>query len=387
MAAMDRRELLSSAAGWAAGACGLGCGWGLVWPSKAQAARGAEAPGVGADKPRREIDFYTQLADKRIQCFVCPLHCKLNDGETCFCRTRTNYGGRLFTDAYENPCIIATDPIEKLPLNHYLPGSKTLTIACGGCNLRCLYCQNWQQSQVRPKELKMFRLTPAEAVEGAASQGIRSIAFGYTEPVVFLEYAKDIAKLAKQRGLRVVVATAAFVDPEPLLDFAQQVDAFVVALKAFDEDLYHRTTGVRLEPVKTALETIKTKTKCWLEIVNLVVPTYNDGPKMIAGMSAWIAQRLGRDVPVHFARFVPMYRLEDLPRTSVQTLEQAVAVARRAGLRYVYTSNIAPHKDNDTCCPNCHAVIIKRLGFKVLEDRAGKGACPQCRRALPGVWA
>ncbi len=380
MAKLDRRELLTRTTRLAAGTC-LGCGVGRLWTGQAAAA---------ADMPRgseREVDFYEPLPDKRIQCFVCPLHCTLEDGETCFCRTRTNYGGRLRTDAYANPCILTTDAIEKLPLNHFLPGTKALTLACGGCNLRCLYCQNWQQSQVCPNDIKTYSMSPQQAVDAAVEAGVPTIALGYTEPIAFLEYARDIAVLAKKRGLRVAVATAAFVDPAPLVDFAKYVDAFVVTLKGFDDEAHHGMTGVHLGPIKTAIETIKTKTKCWLEIAYLVVPTYNDDTTMIKKGCAWIRKTLGRRVPVHFARFEPSYELKNLPRTPVQTLEHAVATARKLGLQCVYTSNIAPHRDTATRCIKCDTTLIQRLGFKLIENHTQNGKCPNCHTRQPGVWA
>ncbi len=361
-------------AGVACAACTLG-------PSVSEALAGAPTPF------EREIDFYERLPDKRIQCFVCPLHCVLNEGETCFCRTRTNVDGKLYSRAYNNPCILRIDPIEKVPLNHWHPGTRTLTIGVGGCNLRCIYCQNWQQSQKKPDKIKTFNLTPDEAVAAAKRKGIETIAFNYTEPVAFLEYGKDVAKAAKRAGLKVVVATAGFIEPKPLLDFAKYVDAFSVSLKGFDEEFYYRSLGVHLEPVLDALQTIKKRTKCWLEIVNLIVPTYNDAHDDIKKMSRWIRKNLGGNVPVHFARFVPMYKLKNLPRTPVQSLEAACAIARAAKLRYVYTSNIAPHEDTNTTCAGCGQSVIQRLGLKVLENKLRRGVCPKCRKKLPGVWS
>lgn len=334
----------------------------------------------------REIDYYEQLSENRIQCFVCPLHCVLKDGETCFCRTRTNVGGKLFTRAYHNPCLLEVDPIEKLPLNHFRPGSSTLTLGIGGCNLRCLYCQNWEQSQKMPDELKTFTLTPADVVAQARKKKIDTIAFSYTEPIAFLEYALDVARAAKAARLRVVVATAAFVDATPLLEFAKYVDAFIVSLKGFDEDFYYRVCGVQLAPILAAIETIKTRTKCWLELLNLVVPSYNDELPKIEALVAWVFKHLGPDVPLHFARFSPTYKLANLPRTPVQTLEVACEAARQAGLRYVYTSNIAPHEGTHTRCANCSQTVVQRLGFKILQNDLNAGACPGCRRKLPGVW-
>lgn len=374
---VDRRRFLTTVGRCAGGACAA-CHLGPI-----AAALGAE-PRIQLD---RKVDFHERLPNKKIQCFVCPLHCTLEEGETCFCRTRTNVGGTLYTRAYNNPCILRVDPIEKLPLNHWRPGTKTLTLGLGGCNLRCLYCQNWQQSQKTPDALRTFELTPGQAVAAAKKKQIDTIAMSYTEPVAFLEYAKDVAKAARKARLKVVVATAAYIDPEPLLDFAKYVDAFSIALKGFDDDFYYRAAGVHVEPVLAAIKTIKKRTRCWLEIVNLVVPTYNDDEEQIGKMCRWIRKNVGGNVPLHFARFVPMYRLKNLPRTPVQTLESARAIGQEAGLRFVYTSNIAPHEGTHTYCAGCRAPVIQRLGFKILDDRLERGVCPGCRKRLPGVWA
>jgi pyruvate formate lyase activating enzyme len=373
---LNRRDFLLSAGRCAGTAC-LAC---MLDPLAGRAYAGEPPKWV------REIDFYNQLPEQKIQCFVCPLHCILKDGETCFCRTRTNVGGKLFTRAYNNPCLLQIDPIEKLPLNHFRPGSKTLTIGVGGCNVRCIYCQNWEQSQKMPDELKTFDLTPADAVAYAQKKKIDTIAFSYTEPVAFLEYAKDVAVAAKKARLRVVVATAAFVEPDPLVKFAKHVDAFVVSLKGFDEDFYRHVCGIKLAPVLRAIDALKKQTACWLELLNLVVPSYNDDLDKIRAMVAWIHEHVGDDVPLHFARFVPMYKLANLPRTPVQTLEAACDAARAAGLRYVYTSNIAPHDANNTFCASCQQPVIQRLGFKILENKLNSGGCPKCRHKLPGVW-
>ena len=278
------------------------------------------------------------------------------------------------------------DPIEKMPLSHFRPGSKTLTLACGGCNLRCLYCQNWQHSQKRPDELQTFDLTPEEAIQTAKKKGLETIAFNYTEPVTMLEYAKDIARAARRAELRVVAATGAFVEPEPLIDFAQYLDAITIGLKGFTEEFYNTVCGIHLEPVLTAIKTIKTKTDCWLELVNLIVPTYNDDMNVIRKMCGWVRRNLGVNTPLHFSRFVPMYRLTNLPRTPVTTLEGARQVARDVGLRYVYTSNIAPHDGNNTYCAKCGTSLIQRLGLKILGNRLHNARCPQCHNRIPGVW-
>ena len=376
---LDRRSFLAALGRYGLGTCGLCAVDGF----------GARQAGA-ADRPRNdwvhEVEFYERLPGGAVQCGVCPHHCLLNDGETGFCRSRTNVRGRHYARGYNRPCILRVDPIEKVPLSHFLPGARTLTIAAGGCNLRCLYCQNWQHSQARPDELKTFDLPPEDAVAAAKEKGLEVIAFNYTEPVAFLEYARDIARAAKKAQMRVVAATGAYVEPEPLLDLAQYLDAITIGLKGFNDDFYRTVCGGKLDGVLKSIKTIKHKTKCWLELVNLVVPTYNDDPKTIRKMAGWIRREVGLDTPLHFSRFVPTYRLTNLPSTPVTTLEAACQAARGVGLKYVYTSNIAPHDGNNTYCSRCGASLIQRLGFKILENRLRDGRCPQCRYPVPGVW-
>ncbi|MFH0983159.1 MAG: AmmeMemoRadiSam system radical SAM enzyme [Planctomycetota bacterium] len=376
---LDRRHFLAALGRYGLSSCGL-CALGR-W--------GVDCVLAGGSPPAawsREVDFYERLENGSLRCGVCPRHCVLDSGATGFCRSRTNVGGQHYARGYNRPCIVRVDPIEKVPLSHFLPGTETMTIAVGGCNLRCLYCQNWEQSQAQPDELKTFDLTPAQAVEAAKEQGMKVIAFNYTEPVVFLEYAKDLARAARKAELRVVAATAAFVEPEPLVDFAQYLDAITIGLKGFTEPFYETVCSIRLEPVLNAIKTIKAKTNCWLELVNLVVPTYNDDISVIRRMCGWIRRNVGVNTPLHFSRFVPMYRLTNLPRTPVPTLEAACQAAKDVGLQYVYTSNIAPHDGNNTYCAKCGTSLIQRLGFKILENRLRAGQCPQCRLRLPGVW-
>lgn len=366
----------------------LGAGW-AVSPAVIEALLlGGRAMAAEAPAGPREVDptLYKRLPDRQVQCFICPLRCVLSPGQTCFCRTRKNHDGRLMTHAYGNPCILSLDPIEKVPLNHVCPGSTTLSVAIGGCNLRCLYCQNWQQSQSLPEDLKTFDLPPASAAGQAQDKTCRAIAFTYTEPVAFYEYMRDAAGAAKARKLRTVCATAGFIEPEPLRALCKHIDAFAVALKGFDEVFYEKVLGSQLKPVLAALETIKKEGR-WLELTTLIIPTYNDDLDKIRDMCRWVRKSLGPDVPHHFARFVPEYKLKHLPRTPVQTLEKCREIAREAGLNHVYLSNVAPHEGNDTICPGCGAVVVRRLGFKVLEQRMNGAACAACRRALPGLWA
>lgn len=335
----------------------------------------------------REVDprYYLKLDGRQTQCRVCPLNCFLKPGDTCFCRTRKNHDGRLMSHGYGNPCIVTIDPIEKLPLAHFLPGEQTLSIAVGGCNLRCLYCQNWNESQSKPDDLKNFDISGEKAIEGAAKKNIRLMAYTYTEPVAFYEYARDVSVLARAKKMKNVVATALFINEAPLRELCKTTDAFAVALKGFDEKFYDKVLGSQLAPVLKSLEILKEE-KVWFEIVTLIVPTYNDDLAKIKEMIAWIKKTLGTKVPLHFGRFVPQYRLKDLPRTPVPTLEKCRDMALDAGLDHVYIFNVAPHEGNNTICRGCKKVVIERLGFKVLRNDLEKGACKYCRSKLPGVW-
>lgn len=287
--------------------------------------------------------------------------------------------------AYANPCIISVDPIEKLPLHHFLPGVKTLSLATAGCNLRCLYCQNWQQSQARPEQLHNFSLPPDEAAQKAKEHGIPVLAYTYTEPVVFWEYVMDTSEKAKVLGLKNVVATALFMNREPIRQWCKVTDAFAVALKGFDDEFYRKVIGCPLKPVLDAIVTVKEQ-GVWLEVVVLIVPTLNDDMKKIQEMCLWIRRNLGTQVPVHFGRFVPEYKLRDLPRTPVPTLEQCRKIALDVGLQFVYLFNVSPHEGNHTYCPKCQTVVIRRLGFKVTANDIKQGVCPRCKTRLPGIW-
>ncbi|MEW6745431.1 MAG: AmmeMemoRadiSam system radical SAM enzyme [Planctomycetota bacterium] len=373
MRVCDRREFLQ---------------WGL--------AAGASLPALQVLKEfarqtaRHEIEvdpkYYTKLSQDRTQCFICPLLCILKPGETCFCRTRNNVDGRLVSFAYNNPCLLSIDPIEKMPLAHFLPGTETLSLAVGGCNLRCLYCQNWEQSQTRPERLQTFDLPKEKAVEGAEHKSCATMAYTYTEPVVFLEYMRDVSALAKERGLRNVCATALFVEPSPLREVARTIDAFTVSLKSFDEKFYDKVCGSRLKPVLEALVVLKEE-KVWTEVVTLVVPTYNDDLATIRKQCKWHRKNLGAETPLHFGRFVPQYKLQDLPRTPVETLEKCCDIAKEEGLEQVYIFNVSPHDRNNTYCAKCDTLLIRRLGFKILENGLKDGKCGKCGRKVPGVWA
>jgi pyruvate formate lyase activating enzyme len=363
------------------GCCALGA---ALFPSALRALGGS-----GPDsRTMIEVDRkrYAALAENVVQCELCPNNCALAPGETSRCHSRVNHDGRLFSHAYNNPCVITLDPVEKLPLNHFRPGITTLSLAIGGCNLSCLYCQNWEQSQTKPEDLRTTFLSAGEAVRGAREKKCAAISFTYTEPTVAYEYTREVATQAKSQGLLAVMATNAHLNPGPLTEICESLDAVVVTLKGFSEDFYQRVCNAQFRPVLASLEAIRKSGK-WLEIVNLVLPTYNDDPKKVREMCRWIKVNLGAEVPLQFGRFVPQFKLKDLPRTPSETLEQCRAIGFEEGLQYVYITNLAPHDGNNTWCPRCKIAVVKRLGFKVLENILRSGVCPKCGQRIPGVWA
>jgi pyruvate formate lyase activating enzyme len=333
----------------------------------------------------KEALFYERLPEGEVQCGLCPRECLLREGERGDCRVRVNLEGRLYSLVYGKPCALSLEPIEKAPLFHFMPGHKRLCVATAGCNLRCRYCQNWHISQRNPEEVESADASPEAIVEQAIASGARSICFTFSEPVVFYEYMYDIARLGKSKGLKTSMVSAGYINPEPLENLLEVLDAVKIDLKAFDEEFYEDITKGTLEPVLNTLETIRRK-DTWLEIVNLVVPTLNDDPKGIKRMCEWIRDTLGAGVPLHFSRFFPMYRLTDLPATPITTLERAHLIALEAGLEYVYIGNVPGHMHNSTYCPSCGKRLIHRVQYSISERHLKEGRCAFCGEAVEGVW-
>ena len=375
MKGMTRREFLRFAAETGLGVAGLSLLFEVLGPEVAEA----------AIYRRRPVRFSRRLSRRRVQCLVCPFQCVLKPGEISQCLTKQNINGRLMTHAWDNPSIISIDPIEKMPLYHFLPGAKTLTLAIGGCNLHCIYCQNWQESQRSPAKQRTVELPKKEVLAAMKKEKLDIIAFSYTEPVVFIEWIEEVVKAARKKGYRCVLATAAYINKKPLKRLIEITDGFIVTLKGFTDDFYRRVTGATLQPVLDALITIK-KAGRHLEVVNLIVPTYNDKEDEIRKMCKWVRENLGEETPMMFSRFVPAYKLRDLPQTPKKTLEKAVEIARDVGLKFVYIVNLAPHPANDTYCPKCKTPLIKRVGLRILQNNIKDGKCPKCGKAIPGVW-
>ncbi len=321
----------------------------------------------------------------KVHCELCPTECVLENYEIGGCRTRMNKEGVLYSLVYGKPCAVNVDPIEKKPFYHFLPATTAFSIATAGCVLGCKFCQNWQISQASPEDTDNRELPPADVVRQALFHQCRSITYTYTEPTVFYEYMYDTAKIARQHGIRNTMHSCGYIKEKPLREIAKLLDAADIDLKAFSEEFYSRICGGRLRPVLDALVVLKEE-GAWLEITNLVIPTMNDDPKLIREMCGWIAKNLGPDVPIHFSRFFPYYKLKDLPPTPWETMKEARDIAREAGMRYVYIGNIRSEGEN-TYCPACNRLLIERIGYFVKQNHIMKGTCRFCSKRIAGIWS
>jgi pyruvate formate lyase activating enzyme len=332
-----------------------------------------------------EARYYKRLPDNEIECELCPRKCKLGDKERGYCGVRQNDGGTYYTLVYGKVCSMNPDPIEKKPFFHVLPGTNAFSIATAGCNVNCKFCQNWEISQARPEQVTAIDMTPQSVVEAAQNYRCPSIAYTYSEPTVFYEYMYDTALEARRQGIRNLVVSAGHINPEPLEALTKIVTAIKIDLKAFNQNFYTDYVRGELEPVLEAIKII-VKSKTWLEIVYLVIPTLNDSVDDIRKMARWIANELGLDVPLHFTRFHPMYLIKNLPPTPVSTLEKLRATALEEGLRFVYLGNVPGHEGENTYCPNCGKMLIKRIGVSTETNDLKRGTCPVCRTPIPGIW-
>lgn len=333
----------------------------------------------------KEARHYRVIDSGTVECALCPRRCVLKNGQRSPCRVREPRNGKLYSLVYELPCSIHVDPIEKKPLYHMLPASRSFSIATAGCNLRCKYCQNWQISQENPEDVVERYLPCEEVVNAAQRERCASIAYTYSEPIVFYEYMYDTSKLAKAKGIKNVWVTSGFINPEPLEELSGVIDAANIDLKGFSESFMSEVCGARLEPV---LETIKIAKKngIWVELTNLLIPTLNDDPVMIKNMCVWIRENMGKEVPVHFSRFWPMYKLKNLPPTPVKTLRMAREIAQKEGLHFAYIGNVPQDPGNNTYCPRCKKTVVGRAGYFVMENNIASSKCKFCGYPIAGIW-
>jgi pyruvate formate lyase activating enzyme len=320
-----------------------------------------------------------------VKCELCPKECVLERNQRGDCRIRVNFENKLYTLTYGYPCSIHVDPVEKKPLFHFFPGSSILSLATAGCNLHCKNCQNWQISQANPEDIPSYKLTPENIVALTLREGCSMLAYTYTDPLAFYEYAYDISVIAHGKLLKNVLVTAGYCNKEPLKKLYAVTDAANIDLKFFDDSLYRKITTASLGPVLDSLIMAK-QADVWLEITHLVIPTLNDDFSLIKKMCVWIRDNLGKDVPLHFSRFYPHYLLKNLPPTPVATLQRAQDIAKEVGLHYVYIGNVWGGEGENTYCPYDGKLLIRRVGYKILEYNLTEDKCKFCGRHIAGRW-
>jgi pyruvate formate lyase activating enzyme len=325
------------------------------------------------------------LDDGRMQCDLCPRDCRLHEGQRGACFVRQRLGDRMVLTTYGRSSGFCVDPIEKKPLNHFYPGSSVLSFGTAGCNLACKFCQNWDISKSRDMDRLMDRAGPEDIAEAALRTGSKSVAFTYNDPVIFAEYAMDVADACHARGIKTVAVTAGYMHDQPRREFYAKMDAANVDLKAFTEEFYFKLTGSHLQPVLDTLVYLKRETQVWFEITTLLIPTKNDSDQEITAMCRWILKELGRDVPLHFTAFHPDYKLTDLPPTPASTLRRAREIALREGLQYVYTGNVHDREGGTTYCPGCREPLIVRDWHQILDYKVtASGRCLVCGTPIAG---
>jgi pyruvate formate lyase activating enzyme len=332
-----------------------------------------------------KVAMFQEETARGIMCRICPNECVLKEGEISKCNNRKVYRSKLYTMAYGNPCAFNIDPVEKKPLYHFFPGSRAYSIATAGCNLVCLNCQNWSISQTSPDKTQNTSLPPDKVVNEAIKSNCRSIAYTYSEPVTFYEYTFETATLARKAGIKNIIKSNGYINEEPLRKLCTVVDAANIDLKAFSESTYLKLSGGKLQPVLDSLRIYK-EMGVWLEITNLVVPSWTDKLEDIKKMCGWLAANNFTNNPLHFSRFYPLYKLEQLPPTPLEILLKAAEIAKDSGLKYVYIGNTPGNEASNTICPSCGRTVVKRQGFNVTLNNIADGKCLNCGKPIDGIW-
>ncbi len=327
-------------------------------------------------------------AEQTVQCLLCAHRCRIPEGGAGICGVRENQGGVLYTRAFHGLCSAGADPIEKKPLFHFMPGSRTFSIACMGCNFKCGFCQNWQISQTRAGyEKKGHRADPEAIVQTALDQGCASLAYTYTEPTVFMELCGECGTLARTAGLKNVFVSNGAMTREAI-DYAKPwLDAINIDLKAFDPAFYRNVCKANLDAVLASIERIANETDIWMEITTLLIPGQNDDKEQLKRLVEFLVTKAGPDVPWHVSRFFPQYQWLNLPPTPMDTLEEACEIGRAGGLNYVYLGNVRGKSFESTECPGCGAMLIERQGYRIISNRVEQGQCSDCGLRVPGIHA
>lgn len=329
--------------------------------------------------------YWQRLSDGRVQCDLCPRECRLRPGQRGFCFVRANVDGELVLTTYGRSSGFVVDPIEKKPLNHFLPGTSVLSFGTAGCNLGCKFCQNYEISTSREMERVAVEAGPVDIASQAQRSGCSGVAYTYNDPVIFAEYAIDVAQACRELGVANIAVTAGYVNPEARRDFFAVMDAANVDLKGFSDSFYQQLTGARLQPVLDTISYLVHETDVWVELTNLLIPGYNDATSELRMMCNWIVNELGPDVPVHFTAFHPDHRMRNVPPTPPRTLTRARLVGLEAGLRYVYTGNVHDPEGGTTYCPTCSSPVIRRNRY-VIEGYHldATGSCQVCGTNIAG---
>ncbi len=331
--------------------------------------------------------YWHKLGDGRIQCDLCPRFCKLHEGQRGLCFVRANQDDQIVLTTWGRSSGFAVDPIEKKPLNHFLPGSPVLSFGTAGCNLACKFCQNWDISKSRQMDRLMDQATPEMIAETAESLNCRSVAYTYNDPVIFHEYAIDVAQACRQRGIKNVSVSAGYVCAEPREEFYRYMDAANIDLKAFTDRFYRKLTGSHLQPVLETLKYIKHETDVWLETTTLIIPGENDSDKELNEMTQWVAENLGCDVPMHFSAFHPDWKMQNIPPTPHETLVRARQIALDAGIHYAYIGNVHDKAADSTWCHQCGELLIGRDWYQLSDwNLTEKGCCKTCGTRCAGLF-
>lgn len=334
-----------------------------------------------------DTKYWHRVDDDRIQCDLCPRFCRMRPGQRGLCFVRANIDGELKLTSYGRSSGFCIDPIEKKPLNHFLPGTPVLSFGTAGCNLSCKFCQNWDISKSRETDTLASAASPETISKVASEHRCRSIAFTYNDPVIFHEYAIDAAEACRQQGIKTVAVTAGYVCPEPREEFYRHMDAANIDLKAFNEVFYRRLTGSQLQPVLECIEYLVKETDVWVELTTLLIPGHNDSEAEITELCHWVIDQLGTDVPIHFTAFHPDYKMTDVPRTPSSTLTRARQIALQSGLHYPYTGNVHDSEGGSTWCPECGSKLIGRDWYELSDWHLNAdGACLSCGTKIPGLF-
>jgi len=328
---------------------------------------------------------WRKLDKNSVECTLCPRQCRLSLGKKGFCRARKNIKGELFSLNYGQPVALHVDPIEKKPLAHVYPASKSFSIATAGCNLRCKFCQNWEISQLDSEKIETAFIEPEKIVEAAKKSGSKTIAFTYTEPTIFFEYMLDIAIRAKEEGVACVMHSAVYIHEDPWREISTYLLAANIDLKGFEDKYYRDFCQGDAQTVLNSLKILKDE-GVWIEITNLLIPGANDSEEDLTKLCSWVKENLGADTPIHFSRFFPMYKLTNISPTPISSLTRAKKIATQIGLNFVYIGNVGQHLGENTYCPYCRQLLVKRIGYKVIENKIKNNKCSFCNKTIAGIW-